>query len=333
MSCPAAQVSRTSAGRSGGLAEASGARARAAAVREALTRRFDMNDSLRSRKTARAAPKASAVPPLHEGLPDVPWLRRKAQMPGHCGRHVEEYPLLAELVSAQAPLQKPPEDVQPLTFAAANEQHLQLTNQEVLEIGQHAPRPQQPLVRPKDVAHQRQGEVIQRQTGYHVVVNTLTRHFLQRGVEQPTLTMTAAPERLLLEATTQQSDKVRVDLDNVEPVARPQDAQDLVGDGARAGADLQDASGDAAPAHLRHQGARQAAAARQDRAGVAILAAKLLVEFAAFLQVAHPGSLGGSSGTRRSPRCDGSIPFFPKRATGTFGDPGKSPKFHAGLIS
>src|SRR5438552_1969700 len=56
-------------------------------------------------------------------------LRREAEVSGHRRRHVEEHLLLAELVRANAPLQKPPEDVQVLALAAVNEQRLELADQ------------------------------------------------------------------------------------------------------------------------------------------------------------------------------------------------------------
>ena len=82
-----------------------------------------------------------------------------------------------------------------------------------------------------------------------------------------------------------------VDLDNVEPVAGPEQPQDFRRHRAGSGADFQDTGRRLPLPQGAGQGSRQGPAAGQDRAGREIVPAKLAEKLPALRPVAHPGCL------------------------------------------
>src|SRR6266404_2609671 len=129
------------------------------------------------------------------------------------GRYVHQDLLVAHLAGADVLTYDPADAVQPPTLPPVHERRLQLPNQNVLEVRQHAVGLEQSTVRLENLADLPAGEVVQRQPRDDVVVDAFARQLLHGRMDDADLVAVRDKVRVVEEVQVQPVHEPEVQLD------------------------------------------------------------------------------------------------------------------------
>jgi hypothetical protein len=216
--------------------------------------------------------------------------RLEAEVSNDRRRHVHQDAFAANLVSPDVTIDDPPDPEEAPPFTPVDKRRLELADQDVLEIGQHAAGLEQAIVRLENLPDLRHGETIERQAGNDVIVNSFAFQVFDGVMNHPRLPAPSAKQGVQIEAALEHGDEMAVQLDGVQMIFGVKVPKDLCGDRPGARPDFEDAAGGAWLAKFVNQGAGEKLAAGQEGASIPPVTPKLAEESFAFRPESHPGA-------------------------------------------
>jgi hypothetical protein len=204
-------------------------------------------------------------------------------------RDVHQDRLTADLERADVPADQSADAEEAAAFATSGERRLEVADQYVFEVRQHAAGLQQATVCSENLSHQSNREVVQGQAGNDEIVDAITVEFFDRAMDDTDLIAKWKEAAVVLETQLQSFHELFIQLNTIELIAGLQPTEYGTSDRAGAGADFEDAARRPGAGERSGEGPGEESTAREKGAGIPEVPPRFAEEGAALGPEIHGG--------------------------------------------